>query len=181
MTLPTLVLLGSTLLSAGGEPARPRPTEKFRAEHVTLRQELARIDQELGALPTLARAEQRPAMQRVVRSLDEHIRKHAEWEEAKLYPVVDRAAGSGAQPFTASMRYEHRIVGRWLDELSREASKESADARAFSRRGDQLLGLITAHFEEEEEVLLPILDRTMTAEQFEREVLGTAKHQEHPH
>jgi hypothetical protein len=52
------------------------------------------------------------------------------------------------------------------------AASASPDAAAFVRRADNLLGLIWAHFEEEEMVLLPVLDETMTPEQFEREVGG---------
>jgi hemerythrin-like domain-containing protein len=103
----------------------------------------------------------------VVRFLGEHIRPHAEWEERVLYPLVDGKAGSPARhPFTASMRYEHRIVGRWIDEMGAIRGKAKPDVRAFARRADNLLGLIAAHFEEEEEVLLPILDATMKPEEF---------------
>jgi hypothetical protein len=56
------------------------------------------------------------------------------------------------------MRYLRRIIAHRIDELVREAGCPEPDSRGFARRGNQLLGLITAHFEEEEEVLLPILD-----------------------
>ena len=41
---------------------------------------------------------------------------------------------------------------------------------AFARRAMHLVGLLRGHFEVEEQVLLPVLDRTMTTEQFQREV-----------
>ena len=69
------------------------------------------------------------------------------------------------------MRYEHKVVNRWIEELERFAEAEKPDVVAFARRTDNLLGLIWAHFEEEEEVLLPILDRTMTTVEFQREIL----------
>jgi hypothetical protein len=71
------------------------------------------------------------------------------------------------------MRYEHRIVGRWIGELRAEADKPKIEAAKFARRTDNLLGLIWAHFEEEEEVLLPFIDNGMSKVQFERE-LGPA-------
>ncbi len=111
-------------------------------------------------------------MQRIVGALRSHIVPHAEWEEAVLYPVVDEKAGGGPHPFTAAMRREHEIVGRWIDELDRQSKDVASDPLLFSRKADQLLGLIIAHFEDEEEVLLPILDETMSKEDFEREILS---------
>ena len=57
------------------------------------------------------------------------------------------------------MRYEHGVVGRWIGELAQEAKRPAPDVKAFTRRTDNLLGLLEAHFEEEEHVLLPILER----------------------
>jgi hemerythrin-like domain-containing protein len=81
---------------------------------------------------------------------------------------VDRLAGGGSNAFTSTMRYEHRIVGRWIAELRAESDKARIDAAKFARRTDNLLGLLWAHFEEEEEVLLPFIDKGMSKAQFER-------------
>lgn len=147
-----------------------RPTEPFRREHAEIKEHLDHLDVELGKLATAPAQDRAASMQRVVGFVREHIKPHAEWEERVLYPAVDRRAASGPNPFTASMRYEHGIVGRWTDELAAIAAAPAPDATAFTRRADALLGLIRAHFEEEEEVLLPILDRTMSKEDFEREI-----------
>lgn len=56
------------------------------------------------------------------------------------------------------------------------SAKPRPDYRAFARRTDNLPGLIAAHFEEEEEVLLPLIDRSLTTEQFEKEIGGAAAH-----
>jgi hemerythrin-like domain-containing protein len=111
-------------------------------------------------------------MARVVGFLREHLIGHADWEERVLYPLVDRHAGGGPEAFTASMRLEHRIIARWTDELAREASHREPDIGVFCARAHNLLGLVMAHLEEEEDVLLPVLDRTMTAAEFEREVMN---------
>ncbi len=103
--------------------------------------------------------------------LQDHILAHAKWEESVLYPVVDRLARSGPEPFTATMRYEHGIVGRWIAELAAEAKRPAPDVDAFARRTDNVLGLLAAHFEEEEEVLLPLLDRSLSPAEFRREIL----------
>ena len=150
-------------------------TEPFREEHAEIRVHLGHLHQMAGELRTAAASETPATMRFVVKFLNEHIRAHAEWEEQVLYPVVDRLAKGGKEPFTATMRHEHRIVGRWIDELAAEAAKPVPGVETFARRTDYLLGLITAHFEEEEEVLLPLIDRGMSAAQFKRDVLDRMK------
>src|SRR6187200_1063269 len=82
-------------------------------------------------------------LKRILSSFKEHLEPHAKWEEEVLYPAVDRRAGSLPQrPFTATMRYEHRVVERWIGELSREASRPKPDLPAFARQADRLLGLV---------------------------------------
>ncbi|MCI0588723.1 MAG: hemerythrin domain-containing protein [Planctomycetes bacterium] len=152
-----------------------RPSESFRAEHRSIREHLRHVEEVVGSLAEAPGAERKGRMSEAVAFFREHIVPHAEAEERGLYPAVDKRAGSAVPPFTASMRHEHRIVGRWVEELAAEAGKPSPDARTFCRRADNLLGLLAAHFEEEEEVLLPILDRTLTKEEFEKEVGGPVR------
>ncbi|NUQ77020.1 MAG: hemerythrin domain-containing protein [Polyangiaceae bacterium] len=156
-------------------PSGKRATEPFRTEHVEVKEHLGHIHTMVGAMPSTSPEEQVKTMKFVVQFLNAHIKSHADWEEKVLYPVVDKYAGGGPNAFTASMRYEHGVVGRWIGELETEAAKPSPDAKAFARRTDNLLGLLWAHFEEEEEVLLPLLDKNMTPEQFEHE-MGLKKH-----
>jgi hemerythrin-like domain-containing protein len=152
-----------------------RPTAKFRAEHREVQIHLRHVHEWVGALSGQPPAEQRQTAQKVVAFFEKHIKPHAEWEERSLYPVVDRLAGGGANAFTSTMRYEHRVVGRWIAELDAESAKPSIDAAAFARRSDNLLGLLSAHFEEEEEVLLPFIDKALSKAEFERE-LGRGAH-----
>jgi hemerythrin-like domain-containing protein len=170
-----MTALAFTLTIAASVHAAGRPTEPFRAEHVEVKEHLAHIDAMIGSLPTSPATSQRQTMAMVANFLHEHIRKHAEWEEAKLYPAIDRRTQDGKYPFTASMRYEHRIVGRGIDDLAARAKAETLDPLSFSRAADRLVGLIQAHFEKEEEVFLPILDATMSKEEFEKE-LGESAH-----
>lgn len=150
----------------------PLPSHSFRLEHAEFQQHFGHLDAMVGALATASPHEQAAHMAHIVGFLTDHLQGHAEWEERVLYRVVDREAGSGREPFTASMRHEHAIIRRWVAELAAEAGQKVPDARAFARRADKLLGLLTAHMEEEEEVLLPVLDRSLTAEQFQREVIN---------
>ncbi len=156
--------------AGAGEGTSARPTEGFRREHAQIKEHLAHLDAMVGNLQGAKADDAKKTMGFVVKFLREHIASHAAWEERALYPVVDKRAETGANRFTATMRWEHQIVGRWIDELARESEKPTPNASAFSRRAYMLLGLIGAHFEEEEDVLLPILDRTMTADQFAKEI-----------
>lgn len=154
----------------------PRPTAAFRTEHKEVREHLGHVHEWTGALSKQQPAEQRKTAQKVASFFEKHIEPHAAWEERFLYPVVDKLAGGGVNAFTSTMRYEHRIVGRWTAELRAEADKPKIDAAKFARRTDNLLGLLWAHFEEEEEVLLPFVDRSMSKEQFERALGPGAAH-----
>lgn len=146
------------------------PTQAFRDEHKEVLLHLEHVKEWVGALPSQKPEEQKKSAQRIHKFFAEHIRPHAEWEEKNLYPVIDRLTNSKKDPFTSTMRLEHVIVGRWIDELAAELKKSKPDYVAIARRSDNLLGLLWAHFEEEEKVLLPYVDRSMTREAFEKEV-----------
>ena len=152
--------------------ANERATEGFRAMHQSLRTHINHMIAMAGQLPKQPAEEQKTTMDEIVTCLTDNIHSHARVEEEVLYPVVDQAAGTtGEFLFTATMRYEHRIVGRWITELRNNANQPTPDVTAFARRTDNLLGLVTAHFEEEEDILLPVLDAKMTVAQFKKEVL----------
>jgi hemerythrin-like domain-containing protein len=179
--VPLFVAALAAVAACGGPPARARSsgtvtssttrvTEPFRKEHVELARHLQHVHEWNGELQAQPPAEQARTMKKIVGFFEGHLAPHAKWEEEHLYVSVDKRAASGPNPFTASMRFEHRVVERWIAELRREAEAPSPNVSAFARRTDYLLGLVTAHFEAEEEVLLPVLDRTMTAEEFEREL-----------
>jgi hemerythrin-like domain-containing protein len=153
---------GATLGADADADADARPTAGFRAQHADIVVHLEHLDGMVASLPGASAEEQRRTMAFVAKFLAEHIRSHAEWEEARLYPLVDARACQGGEPFSASMRHEHGIVGRGIDELAAFAAAPTPDVAAFTRAAHRLLGVIAAHFEKEEEVFLPILDRTMT-------------------
>jgi hemerythrin-like domain-containing protein len=168
--LSALLLIFSVQSSLG---AKAKPSEAFRKEHLAIRDHLNSIDKTTGELAQQKPETQKVTMNKIVSFFAEHIRPHAEWEEKVLYPAVDKRAKSGENLFTATMRHEHKIVGRWIDELKKQADAAKPDASTFVRKTDKLLGLILAHFEEEEDVLLSVLDRSMTTQEFEREILKT--------
>lgn len=161
--------------SAEARTTGSRPTEAFRQHHAEIREHLHHIDSMAQSLPRQSPDTQRQTMRTVVTFLQEHIGPHAADEERVLYPVVARQAGKEGR-LTEVPVYEHRIVERSIADLAREASGPAPDADAFARDAMHLVGLLQAHFEVEEEVLLPVLDRTMTPEEFKREVADKMPH-----
>ena len=152
-----------------------RPTESFREHHAEIREHLNHIDAMAASLSAQSPDDQRRSMQQVVRFLRDHIGPHAADEERVLYPVVERQAGPASR-LTEVPIYEHRIVEKSIAALEREAAKPAPDADAFARDALHLMGLLYAHFDDEEEVLLPVLDRTMTPDQFRQEVADKMSH-----
>jgi iron-sulfur cluster repair protein YtfE (RIC family) len=137
-------------------------TAHIRAARERIRERLGELAVRVGALREGRPAGRRAEMRAVVDELDGALRPHLRWEEETVHPVVDKFACEGPAAFSASMRYEHEIIHRWSADLARLAERD--DAFAFARRADNLLGVVLAHFELEEEVLFPILDRSLRAD-----------------
>jgi iron-sulfur cluster repair protein YtfE (RIC family) len=139
-----------------------RATESLRRHHREGRERLAQIASLLEAIPEGSPATRTELAWIVIASLKEDLRAHDAWEEQVHYPAVDKEVRTVSDLYTAPLRQEHRIIDRWIGELEKMAGDPLFDPRAFCARGDRLLGLLEAHFEVEENVVLPILDRAKT-------------------
>jgi hemerythrin-like domain-containing protein len=151
------------------DDGREQPSKEFRAHHAEVLEHLGHVDAMAARLGGETPEQQRRTMDRIVGFFKEHIGPHAIEEERVLYPAVQQRAGRGNR-LTEVPIYEHRIVERWIGELEAQAAKPEPDAAAFAQRAVHLVGLLRAHFEVEEQVLLPVLDATMTPAEFKREV-----------
>lgn len=152
------------------KPQQGRATEAFRRHHRRYHEQVAHLSSVFETIHDACEMEQIELMAAAVALLREDLLPHARAEELHLYPAADRLAGGGANPFTAVLRFEHRLLERWTEDLAAIAADPFPDHNAFCLRGERLLGLLEAHLAAEEEVVLPLLDRTMTPEQFRREV-----------
>ena len=150
--------------------AGTKPSDHFRIEHKEIKSHLKHIEDLNGTLTEQNVSYQKKNMKQIVAFFEEHIAPHAAWEEQKLYPAIDRRNSKEREAFTTSMRYEHKIIETWVKNLKTISKSNAPDIKLFMRKTDQLLGLVYAHFEEEEEVLLPILDQKMTQDQFKEEI-----------
>lgn len=117
--------------------------------------------------------------------LSKHLLPHARAEEAVLYPAVQKAMGS--RHATATMSRDHVEVEALTDELADLRKQISGPdigvtlANELKRVLYGLHTLVNVHFNKEEEVYLPLLDESLTADEakelFERmeEAAGEAK------
>jgi len=152
-----------------------RASEPFRQEHEHLIAKLdavARIAETLRDVPEPERAAK---VHEVVHFFKHVLAPHAEVEEAVLYSYVDRTVGAPS-PFryTDTMRHDHTVVARTigqLDAFMRAGDLSPEGLHRFQAQSIGLLGLVRAHFEAEEDVLLAALDARVTRAAFVQNVM----------
>lgn len=185
MKMPALIPAIVVLAACGAEAPMAvhatsdgeRPSAAFRAEHARFLADLDHsVEEALAVRADAPEAEREAHVQAVLEFFGRELVQHAGAEEAVLYDVADRLAGTPPPlRYTDVLRYEHTVVHaeiRALDEWAR-ASDRSADSIAeFQRRVVGLAGLVRGHFGGEENVILELLDARMTEAEFERDVLA---------
>lgn len=101
--------------------------------------------------------------------LTHHLIPHAEAEDKALYPVVQKVMG--APRATAAMSRDHVEVGtltRELTELRQQLANTQFSAEVANALRRLLYGLyvlVKLHFAKEEEIYLPLLDASLTADE----------------
>jgi iron-sulfur cluster repair protein YtfE (RIC family) len=128
---------------------------------------LEALENAADELADRGRDDARRTLADIVTFLRGHLVPHAAAEERVLYPAVEDAMG--APGATATMRADHVEIVARIDRLAEAAGRietEWPDARLATELAHQLVGLnaiLLLHFRKEEEVLLPVLDRTLSA------------------
>jgi hemerythrin-like domain-containing protein len=79
-------------------------------------------------------------------------------EERTVYPEVERAVGATLHG-RACFRYGHRVAEQWVQELEELALGCHPDAAEFRARAQDLILFLREHFEFEDRVVLPVLER----------------------
>jgi iron-sulfur cluster repair protein YtfE (RIC family) len=142
----------------GGEAIDEQYVE---AEHRRLRVGLANLGEAIEDAHRASRAEMAARLVDALRWLRHDVLPHAAWEEAWLYPAVDRLAGTAWA--TRSYRLEHA----WLKELAQELEVElerihdqwslrlTVEVVAALARLEAVLSL---HLAEEERFALPVIE-----------------------
>lgn len=144
-------------------------TQPLRDEHKELYPNVNRILTVAEGVVEAPVAEVQRGVDEVYDFLAQHLKPHAQAEEAVLYPAVQRALGS--EEATQTMARDHVEVGRYIDELAElrkgftGASLTKSQIKALQRVLYGVYALLKVHFAKEEEVYLPILDKRLTAEE----------------
>ena len=163
------------------------PIDLLLAEHRHLRIEIERLRgavAELEARGDAALPVAMPALRAVVSMMAGPLLVHARKEDDALFPAVERALGEAEGP-TGVMRREHveihdrarrfRETLRQLHdeehpaivaggERLRGLARRGAGAAALTATGAEVVDLLDAHFEKEEDVLFPIARNLLTSE-----------------
>jgi iron-sulfur cluster repair protein YtfE (RIC family) len=90
--------------------------------------------------------------------LDAALRRHIHIEEEILFPIFEAAVGLSGP--TSVMRFEHRKIEGWLDEL-KGALFESSRPRASTAMAE-LVQVLEQHNHKEEAVLYPRTDAALS-------------------
>lgn len=172
-------------LSSGGEPAaqvgsggtvaaaaKDRVTQPLRDEHKELIPHIEGLSAAGDAVGVASLAEQQEKVHASYVFLTEGLIPHAVAEDKVLYAKVDELVGTnGKTRATDTMRRDHQEVGTLTDELGKLGGKlekgnlTAPDQHELRRVLYSLNGIVGLHFAKEEEVYLPLLDRTLTATQ----------------
>jgi len=94
------------------------------------------------------------------------LRRHIRYEDTVLFPEFDRVTGlpAGRGP-TEVMRIEHRAIEALLEDVRAAAARGVRPAVATFT---ELAGILAAHNVKEENVLYPMLDRGLAADEADR-------------
>ncbi len=128
-------------------------TEPLRRRHERLRPGVERLAEVAREIPSLSLHERRAAVAELLDFLRGELRRHAEAEEAWLYPEIAHRLRHPAA--TAGMAFDHELLREQTDLLE---SVDEHDADGLQAVLYGLHALLDAHFRKEEEVYLPFLD-----------------------
>jgi hemerythrin-like domain-containing protein len=143
-------------------------TQPLRDEHKELFPSVDRICQVADLIGEKPIAQIRQGVEEIYDFLANHLKPHAEAEDAALYPVVQKVLGS--PDATRTMSRDHIEVGRYIEELALlkeslvEATVTPEQTQSLRRVLYGVYALVKVHFAKEEEVYLPILDQRLTPE-----------------
>jgi len=151
---------------------KERVTQPLRDEHKELIPHIDALATAGDSIGVASHEEQEKKVHASYVFLTEGLIPHAVAEDKVLYAKVDELVGvNGTTHATDTMRRDHQEVGTLTDELGKLGGKlekgdlAAADQHDLRRVLYSLNGIVGLHFAKEEEVYLPLLDRTLTAEQ----------------
>lgn len=160
-------------------------TQPLREEHQDLYPQILRIRQVADQIGEVPVTRLRTDLEKVYDFLANHLKPHAEAEDAALYPVVQKALGSSEA--TKTMSRDHAEIGQYIDLLKKQLSEISefpltkSQIKALQATLYGVYGIVKVHFAKEEEIYLPILEGWLTPETAQEmfDHLDVAAHEAH--
>ncbi len=87
---------------------------------------------------------------------DSGLRAHIRWEELMLFPPFEEKSGMRNSGPTAVMRIEHQQIKQILENIGKQIGHDNVDTLS-----KELLDVLGAHNQKEEQILYPMLDRML--------------------
>ena len=87
------------------------------------------------------------------------LQRHIIWEEEILFPLFEEKTGLTQGGPTEVMRREHRLIGKYLEEIHEKVKAQNPDSDDDEQ---MLLNTLFAHNQKEEQILYPAIDRLLT-------------------
>lgn len=149
-----------------------KPTHYLREHHDHLVLEMEGFEELVDKLPYLKLDELKPAVLEKVDFLKNEIIPHAASEERYLYKEIDYLAcrESLMRP-SSTMEIDHEYIKAYIERLAELAGNISPKSvPEFQRSAWELLAIIKLHFDKEERVYLPLLDKMYTEEEVQHRI-----------
>ncbi len=142
----------------------------YEDEHRRVRAGLAALQQTVAEAGRLGRLDAVERLTRIVIWLRRDLLPHAAWEEAWLYPRLDRETGSAWT--TSALRFEHQQIRELATRLDGEFDQLNGHWNQgvvveFVAALARLEALVTAHLAQEDRFVLPLLDEPIHASQLQ--------------
>jgi hemerythrin-like domain-containing protein len=160
---------------AAGGSGKELVTQPLRDEHKELLPHIEALATAGDAVGVAPKAEQVAKVHASYEFLSKQLIPHAEAENKVLYVEVDRLIGSDVKTkATDTMVRDHAEVGALTEELRALASKLHEGDLSAAEQQDlrqvlySLNGIVSLHFDKEEEVYLPLLDRELSPEEAQK-------------
>ncbi len=83
------------------------------------------------------------------------LEQHIVWEEEILFPIFEEKTGMRGMGPTEVMRTEHRQIKQHLQDITQKLARSQADTDADEK---ELLAVLGAHNQKEEQILYPAMD-----------------------
>ncbi len=155
----------TTTHGTGGLASREMPLI-----HAIFRTELRRLERMVGDVPPAAVERAGHVADHLTFLLDA-LHHHHEGEDELIWPILMERAGDDA-PLVARMADEHAEIDRTVAAVRSAASAWATEPSRSNgsdlvRAIDRLRAVLTAHLDEEEQVVVPLIDAHFTAEEWQ--------------